>query len=98
MTETIHSLREELATIKEEMGRAKEEAECLQRDREEMMGALDRSTEEQRGLREEVEKYKTKAAEEMANAKDWKMQLDETTCRLITKQDEINALQRTGRP
>ena len=54
--------------------------------------------EERRGLREEVEEYKTKAAEEMAKAKDWKMQLDETTCRLITKQDEIDALQQTGRP
>ena len=96
--ETISGLQEELATIKEEMGKAKEEVECLQRDKEEMMSALDRSTEEQRGLRDEVEKYKTKAAEEMANAKDWKMQLDETTCRLITKQDEIDALQRTGRP
>ena len=96
--ETISGLQEELATIKEEMGRAKEEVECLQRDREEMMSALDRSTEEQRGLRDEVEKYKTKAAEEMAKVKDWKMQLDETTCRLIAKQDEIDALQQTGRP
>ena len=87
-----------MATIKEEMGRTKEEVECLQRDKEEMMSALDRSAEEQRGLREEVEEYKKKAADEMAKAKDWKMQLDETTCRLIAKQDEIDALQQTGRP
>ena len=98
MTETIHGLREEMATIKEEMGRTKEEVECLQRDKEEMMSALDRSAEEQRGLREEVEEYKKKAADEMAKAKDWEMQLDETTCRLIAKQDEIDALQQTGRP
>lgn len=89
--ETISGLQEEQTTIKEELGRAKEEVECLQRDRQEMMSVLARSDEEQRGLRDEVEKYKKKAT-------DWKMQLDETTCRLIAKQDEIEALQQAGPP
>ena len=49
--------------------------------------AHDRTLEEKLRLEGEV-------AEQKKIAKDWKMQLDETTCRLIQKQDEIEQLQR----
>lgn len=86
--EAISGLREELIFVKEELARAGDGYGRILRERQDLIEALDRSVQEKCILQKEVEVHKVKA-------KEWKLQLDETTCRLIEKQDEIDALRQT---
>lgn len=84
-----------MSSLKEELTKAKEDTQHALQEGRDMKEALDRTIQENLLLQNEVKEHKKTVKEEMAKAKDWKMQLDETTCRLIAKQDEVDALRQT---
>ena len=79
----VKTLKLELVRVEEELQTARRDADQEQR---EMRDQLDHTVREKRVLEEQLKDQKKQG-------KDWKMKLDETTAKLLVKEEQFELLQ-----
>lgn len=82
----VKALKLELVSVKKDLQTARRDADNARQERRKMREQLDHTVAEKLELEDKLEDQKKKA-------KDWKMQLGETTAKLCVKEDEIEMLE-----
>ena len=82
----VKTLKLKLARVEEELQTERRDAGNARQERREMKDRLDSTFAEKLVLEEQLEDQKKQA-------KDWKMQLGETTAKLLVKEEEVELLQ-----
>ena len=86
----VKTLKLELASVKEELQTARRDADHADQDWREMRDQLDHTVGEKRELEEQFKVQKKQA-------KEWKIKLDETTAKLLVKEEEVEVLKERWR-
>ena len=82
----VKTLKLELARVEEELQTARRDADRAHQEQREMRDQLDHTVREKQVLEEQLK-------DEKKQGKDWKMKLDETTAKLLVKEEQFELLQ-----